>query len=551
MGVPRYLCSMFVRKKPNKSGSVSVQVVAKTRNRRQKVIKSIGSSKDPKEIERLMAEGRDYINRHHEPLLPGIDEEEIGFERFLGQLNNSQIQVVGPELVFGRLYDRIGYDKISSEMFRHMVICRLFNPGSKMKTVDYLERYLHVRYSLSKVYRFLDDLCYRPEEDEEEVAEKKGENVPGANESRKSDARQKKGQDYKAIVEQVSYEHTKKVVGGEVTVCFYDMTTLYFEAAEEDELRKCGFSKDGKHSCPQIFLGLLVASGGNPIGYEIYEGSISEGKTIIPVVQALADRFGFGKPVVVADAGLLSKDNTEALVKDGYQYILGARPKNESEKVKESILALNLKYGDVAEVKRKDGSRLVVSCSEKRAAKDRHNREKGLARLQKRVRTGKLTKESINNRGYNKYLKLEGEVNVSIDLAKYEADAAWDGIKGYVTNTKLKADEVIDRYGDLWYIERAFRFNKFDLAVRPIYHRLRNRIEGHICICFTAYTILLELERILKAAKSEITVHRAQELTKTMYAISYVSPKSSLSQRVILGMSDEQQALCNLVKGGA
>lgn len=542
---------MFVRKKPNKSGSVSVQVVAKTSSRRQKVIKSIGSSKDPKEIECLMAEGRDYINRHHEPLLPGIDEEEIGFERFLGQLNNSQIQVVGPELVFGRLYDRIGYDKISSEMFRHMVICRLFNPGSKMKTVDYLERYLHVRYSLSKVYRFLDDLCYRPEEDEEEVAEKKGENVPGANEGRKSDARQKKGQDYKTIVEQVSYEHTKKVVGGEVTVCFYDMTTLYFEAAEEDELRKCGFSKDGKHSCPQIFLGLLVASGGNPIGYEIYEGSISEGKTIIPVVQALADRFGFGKPVVVADAGLLSKDNTEALVKDGYQYILGARPKNESEKVKESILALNLKYGDVAEVKRKDGSRLVVSCSEKRAAKDRHNREKGLARLQKRVRTGKLTKESINNRGYNKYLKLEGEVNVSIDLAKYEADAAWDGIKGYVTNTKLKADEVIDRYGDLWYIERAFRFNKFDLAVRPIYHRLRNRIEGHICICFTAYTILLELERILKAAKSEITVHRAQELTKTMYAISYVSPKSSLSQRVILGMSDEQQALCNLVKGGA
>ena len=211
--------------------------------------------------------------------------------------------------------------------------------------------------------------------------------------------------------------------------------------------------------------------------------------------------------------------------------------------MKESILALNLKYGDVAEVKRKDGSRLVVSCSEKRAAKDRHNREKGLERLQKRVRTGKLTKESINDRGYNKYLKLEGEVNVSIDLEKYEADAAWDGVKGYVTNTKLKAGEVFDRYGDLWYIERAFRFNKFDL--------LRNRIEGHICICFTAYTILLELERILKVAKSEITVHRAQELTKTMYAISYVSPKSSLSQRVILGMSDEQQALCNLVKGGA
>lgn len=94
-----------------------------------------------------------------------------------------------------------------------------------------------------------------------------------------------------------------------------------------------------------------------------------------------------------------------------------------------------------------------------------------------------------------------------------------------------------------------FGFNKFDLAVRPIYHRLRNRIESHICICFTSYTILLELERMLKAAKSEITVHRAQELTKTMYAISYISPKSNLSQRVILGMSEEQQALCDLIDG--
>lgn len=521
---------MFVRKKPNKSGSVSVQVVVKTRSRKQKVVKSIGSSKNPKEIELLMSEARDYIARHHEPLLPGIDGDEVGFERFIGQLDNSQIQVIGPELVFGRLYDRIGYGNIPGDMFRHMVICRLFNPGSKLKTVDYLERYLHVRYSLSKVYRFLDDLCYRPDKGNE-------------------DGSKTRKPDYKTLVEQISYEHTRKVVGGEVTVCFYDMTTLYFEAAEEDELRKCGFSKDGKHSCPQIFLGLLVASGGNPIGYEIYEGNISEGKTIVPMVQALAGRFGFGKPIVVADAGLLSKDNIEALVADGHQYILGARPKNESAKVKEDILALGLKYGDVSEIRRKDGSRLVVSCSEKRAGKDRHNREKGLARLEKRIRTGKLTKDSINNRGYNKYLKLEGEMTVSVDFEKYEADAAWDGIKGYVTNTTLKAGEVIDRYGDLWYIERAFRFSKFDLAVRPIYHRLRNRIEGHICICFTSYTILLELERMLKAAKSEITVHRAQELTKTMYAISYIYPKSNLSQRVILGMSEEQQALCDIIDG--
>ena len=104
----------------------------------------------------------------------------------------------------------------------------------------------------------------------------------------------------------------------------------------------------------------------------------------------------------------------------------------------------------------------------------------------KKVKSGRLTKQSINNRGYNKYLRLGGTVDVSIDMGKFEVDTAWDGIKGYVTKTRLTPEKVIDSYGNLWFIERAFRFNKFDLAVRPIYHRLRNRIEGHICICFTS-----------------------------------------------------------------
>ena len=156
----------------------------------------------------------------------------------------------------------------------------------------------------------------------------------------------------------------------------------------------------------------------------------------------------------------------------------------------------------------------------------------------------------INNRGYNKYLKMEGEVTISINMEKYEADAAWDGIKGYVTNTTLEKDEVIANYSNLWFIERAFRMNKFDLAVRPIFHRLRNRIEGHICICFTAYTIMLELERILKAAKSEITIYRAQELVKNMYAITYTLPKSKQTKRIYLGMDEEQSELCRLVVPG-
>ena len=152
MGVPRYLCIMFLRKKPNKSGSTSVQVIVKTKNRKQRVVKTIGSSRDTDEIERLMAEGRKYISDQNGPLFPDIDEDENAVDAFVGSLTNSQIKVVGPELIFGRLYDYIGFNSIPSEKFRHMAICRLFNPGSKLKTVDYLERYLHVSYDISKIY---------------------------------------------------------------------------------------------------------------------------------------------------------------------------------------------------------------------------------------------------------------------------------------------------------------------------------------------------------------------------------------------------------------
>ena len=271
---------------------------------------------------------------------------------------------------------------------------------------------------------------------------------------------------------------------------------------------------------------------------------------MIPLIRKLASRFGFDKPIVVADAGLLSKANIEELNKDGYQYIIGARPKSESDRVKEQILSLDMKYGDVVEIEKDGGVRIVLSCTERRAKKDAHNRQRGLARLQKKMASGRLTKQNINNRGYNKYLKMEGEVTISINMEKYEADAAWDGIKGYVTNTTLEKDEVITNYSNLWFIERAFRMNKFDLAVRPIFHRLRNRIEGHICICFTAYTIMLELERILKAEKSEITIYRAQELVKNMYAITYTLPKSKQTKRVYLGMDEEQSELCRLVVPG-
>jgi transposase len=507
------------------------------------VLRSFGTGRSDKEVKLLESRAQEFILQQRGATVTLFSEEEtVDLASFLSTLSNNQIQVVGPELIYGRLYDKVGYNAIKNDLFRHLVICCLFSPGSKLKTIDYLYRYQGVLYSTDKIYRFLDKLCKkcstndilsRSETVESETVEKDVTNA-GA-------------QDIKTEVERISFAHTKKVLRDKISVVFYDMTTLYFEASDEDDLRRTGFSKDGKHHCPQIFLGLLVASGGNPIGYEIFEGNICESSTFIPLLQRIEKRYNLCRPIVIADAGLLSDNNRSLLKENGYQYILGARIKNEKSDFKEKILSLRLKSGRSKTLLRDDQTRLILSMSDKRAIKDKHNREKGLARLEKRISSGKLTKSNINNRGYNKYLKLDGEIKVSINMEKFIADGAWDGLKGYITNTKLSPKKVIENYNNLWYIERAFRMNKTDLRIRPIYHHLRNRIEGHICICFTAYTILLEMERMLKKSKSTITIKRAQEITKNMYQLTYQLPKSNRTHSKILNMDHLQQELYDMV----
>lgn len=380
-------------------------------------------------------------------------------------------------------------------------------------------RYNGVSHDISKVYRYLDKLCDR---------------TPSK-------------PDIKDRIEQITFAHSATLMGGCIDIVFYDITTLYFEAADEDDLRRTGYSKDGKFDCPQVLLGLLVTREGLPISYEIFEGDLSEKKTFIPLLKRAQQKFGFPSPIVVADAGLLSRKNIKALVEDGYEYILGARLKNENAAVKKRILALDLQEEQVASIKTDDGLRIVVSFTEKRRKKDAFNRARGLQRLQAKVASGKVSKKHINNRGYNKYLRLQGEATISIDTEAFERDAKWDGLKGYVTNTRLSDEEVIANYHNLWYIERAFRMNKTDLQIRPMYHRLRNRIEGHICICFCAYVLQLEMERLLKAANSTITIDRARELVKTMYALTYTKPGDTRQTKVMLGMDEEQAELYRLV----
>ena len=500
---------MFVRKKKNKSGVISIQIIDKSSGK-YKMIKTIGSSKNPIEIENFVQKGRVWIKEKLGILEIDFSNKRQNAKQLLD--NIEQIHISGTELLLGKLYDEIGFDKIQDEYFKILVISRLIFPVSKLKTVDYLQKYRDLSIDVQAVYRYLDKLhkCQKEE------------------------------------IQKISYEHTLMILNNEISIVFYDVTTIYFQADDEDEIRKRGFSKDGKHQNPQIVLGLLTSAGGYPLAYEIFEGNKFEGHTMLPIIDAFKEKYQLNKLIITADSGLISKKNISELLEKEYEFIIGARIKNETKKIKDEILSLKLKHGESQIIKKDNTLKLIVSYSDKRAKKDKYNRERGLLKLEKHVKSGKLTKSNINNRGYNKYLKLTGEINVSIDNEKFEADSKWDGLKGYLTNTNLSKRKVIENYSHLWRIEKAFRVSKHDLKIRPIYHRLQRRIEAHIIINFASYKIYKELERQLYEKKSDLSPEKAIDIAKTIYSVKIRIPNSENSIIKTLILNEEQKKLADL-----
>jgi len=497
---------MFIRKKKNKSGSISIQIIKKI-NRTNKVLKTIGSSADPKETDRLYQKALYELPRlFGATLFDNVNEPKIS------DLSNDNIRIIGPELVFGKIFNIIGFNQINDQLFRDLSISRITHPGSKLNLSEYLRENNRDDISVDRIYYFLDRLNSR----------------------------------YKEQVEDISFSYIKKILNDKIGVVFYDMTTIYFESDNSDEFRETGFSKEGKHQHPQIYLGLLVGKDGYPIGYDVFEGGIYEGHTLIPVIEKFEKRFDLDKPIVIADAGLLSTKNILALIEKGYTFILGARIKNESNSIKKKIESLNLSDGQIASIKKSDNMTLFVNYSNSRAKKDRSNRERGLNRLEKTLKAGKLTKSNINNRGYNKYLKFQGDLKIEIDYQKFEHDSQWDGLKGYITNTNLKGSEVIENYNNLWKIEKAFRISKTDLKIRPIYHRLRERIEAHICISFVSYLLYKELERILIECEPEISINKAIKCINKMFEV-VIPISNNSSQIILLKNNDTQQKILNVV----
>lgn len=498
---------MFVRKKHNKSGIISIQVIDKSQGK-YKLLKTIGSSSDAEEIDRLVAQGKRYIQSYTGLQELDFSDHKQVFEAVLSSI--SSLKLVGIQQVLGKIFDQIGFNLIDNPLFKDLVLYRLVYPKSKLKTTEYLYRYEHKSISEDEVYRFMDKLHSR----------------------------------YKEVVQQISFNHTLQVLGGAMHAVFYDVTTIYFEIEQEDEIRKTGFSKDGKAQHPQIILGLLVSKDAYPLAYDIFEGNRYEGDTFLPVLDGFQKKYSFNQLTVVADAGLLSNKNIEELISRGYDFILGARIKNEKESIKQAILKIDWQR-DKSQIIRKDDLSLIVTYSEARAKKDRFNRERGVRRLEKQLKTGRLTKSSINSKGYNKFLKMEGEITIIVDQDKINQDSRWDGLKGYLTNSKMSKEDILENYSHLWQIEKAFRVAKNELKIRPVYHYKRERIEAHICLNFTAYKIYKELERVLKSKKSNLTPEKVIEILQNIHEITLLTPDNQEIKKTIL-LTEEQKQLQDL-----
>lgn len=500
---------MYIRRKKYPSGNVGIIVVEKV-DGRMKELCTIGIAHSSEEIDNLVSKGRKWIDREKQRRHPRLDlfaeeqmkceTEMMNAEQILSCITN--ISINGADLILDRVFDNVGFNRIQDNVFRQLVKARLSYPASKAATVEYLKNHFDEDVSLSKIYRYLDKLSGNQHE----------------------------------IVQDISVLHTKKILGGNIGVLFYDVTTLYFEADYEDDLRKTGFSKEGRHKNPQIILGLLVSIVGYPLAYSIHEGNKYEGHTMLPVVTEFVRKYDLDNFIVVADSGLMNSDNIADLEANGYKYIIGAKIKNESRKIREWILEQPKVDCHMVEYDKGNGQRLLVGYTTDRARKDAYNRDKGTRRLEKAYSRGTLTKDNINKRGYNKFLKMEGDVKVTINYEKIEADARWDGLKGYLTNTDIPVSEVYAAYHNLWHVERAFRISKSKIEIRPMFHFTRRRIEAHVCICFVALKVYKELERLLKLSSINMSVDKVLAMAQTIVTIQMTLPqnKKTISRTMLM-----------------
>jgi transposase len=541
---------MFVRVKttPN-SPRKSVQIVENTRTGdkvSQKIIRYVGIAMDDQELEQLKLLAESIKTKLEDTgQLHLISPEELDkiktkqpveytdddYKVDIRNLLEEQRIVRGIHDVYGTLFDNLGYNKVlknparnksSVDIFRNIVLARIAKPVSKMASVDMLEEDFGISLNLDRVYQMMDKL-------DDSAIEK---------------------------LNEITYQNTASLFQDKIDIIFFDCTTIYFEAFEEDELRKNGYSKDLKFNQPQVLLALMVTKEGLPIGYRVFDGSKYEGHTLIPMMKEIKEKYNPDKMIFVADAGMMNKDNLLELEEAKFKYIVGSRLKNLPVSLKNQILDKN-NYKEINESEEKykiaefnhKNRRIIVTHSEKRAKKDACDRAKAIERLKEKLLKQKNPKDYLEKRSNKKFIILEGEATISLNQEKINEDSKWDGLHGVITNDyELTHQEILKQYKNLWQVENAFRVTKHDLKVRPVFHWKPSRVKAHFAISFTSYSLVKYLEYRVKLQYKKLSPEKIRQiLVRVQTGVHYDNTKNiryGLPSRVSL----EAKKIYNILK---
>jgi len=386
----------------------------------------------------------------------------------------------GPALIFRRLWEKLGLDRILRELLSGteisidveeavfaMVLNRLSDPASKLGVSRWKEtvyRPEFERLELHHFYRALDFLAEHKEEIEERL-----------------------------------FERVRDLFNLELDLVFWDTTSTYFEGRGAEGFCEYGFSRDHRPDRVQVILGLLVTREGIPVAHEVFPGATADVETFREVLKGLRRRFRLRRVILVVDRGMVSREVLEEIRAMGLEYIVGVRMRR-LRAVRE-VLSRGGRFREVkGNLKVKEvwheGRRYLVCFNPEEAERERVARQEIVRKLEERLRAGGF-KGLIGNRGYRRYLKVEGG-KVSIDWGALEEEARYDGKYVLETNTELSAEEAALAYRGLWQVERAFRELKSGLELRPVYHWTERRIRGHIMVCFLAYVMEVALMRRLR-----------------------------------------------------
>lgn len=484
------------------SGATVVQVVWYEKHV-TKIAKHIGSAQTEDELAILRTEADRYIVEH-EPQRSLFDKTPSSIAAF-DQIEVKQVSHRFARDVLLKLANCCRLDFLDI-LYRDLALMRIIEPCSKRRSLQLLKQYFDISYTHYAYERFSQLLEKQSQIEEAAVA-------------------------------------TAREFSDTFALLLYDVTTLYFETHKaDDDLQARGFSKDDKSKQPQIVIGLLVTAQGFPLIHEVFKGNTFEGHTMLSVVKSFQLRYGTEKPIIVADAAMLSQTNQAVLEAEGYCYIVGARLANTApsfiqtvhEKLpREDNANLRLSYP-------KSSYDMICTFSMARYKKEKREMDKQIDKAKllvahqepgKRVKFVKQSKTADKGYLFDETLREKTEKLL--------------GIKGYCTNISenvLANEKIVTHYHELWRVEQAFRMSKTDLKTRPVFHFSHEAIKAHVLVCFIALMVGKYIE-----IKTGLSLRHVRDLLWQVHEVNLYDPTTKRERIVRTSINSELKNVLNLL----